>query len=76
MSLRALQVNEVNIQPIQLGDELWEFVEVDLAFTPVVFSLPVGRQLFGVVQRQTLAPILGRLRIGPSRHGQTLGQIV
>ena len=40
--LRA-DVNEVNVQPIDLSDELWQRVQLRLDFAPVVFFRPISR---------------------------------
>ena len=38
-------VNEVNVQPIDLGDELRQGVQPRLALAPVVFRRPIAREL-------------------------------
>ena len=38
-------VNEVNVQPIDLGDELRQGVQFRLALAPVVFRRPIAREL-------------------------------
>ena len=37
-------VDEVNVQPVDLGDELRQGVQLRLALTPVVISCPISRE--------------------------------
>src|SRR5215470_9479984 len=62
--LRA-NVNEVNIEPIDLGDELRESVQPRLALAPVVFGRPVARELLNRRELHALRRIRDRFPVRP-----------
>lgn len=68
-------MDEVNIEPIDRGQEMWETIELRLESTPVVLSLPVVDERFGILQADTLRPVGDSFRIRPSRSGQSLLQV-
>ena len=47
-------VNEMNVQPIDLGDELRQGVQPRLAFAPIVIRPPIAREL---LNRRELHPL-------------------
>ena len=68
-------MNEMEVQPVDLGDELVEPVERGFALAPVVFIGPVGGQLAGVVQRNPLGPVVHAFPLGPPGAGKPVTQI-
>src|SRR6201992_728424 len=69
-------VDEVDVQPIDLGQELGEAIELGLEAPPVVAALPVAGQRSGVLYANPLRPVAHRFRVGPSSSGQSLLQVV
>src|ERR671919_129251 len=67
--LRA-DVNEVNVQPIDLGDELRESLELRLALAPVVLCLPIACERLDRRELHALRRIVDGLRrlLGRDRH--------
>ena len=55
------------IEPIDLGGELVEAVELRLARTPVIVGRPVAADLLDPFQRRALAPVANQLRLRPAR---------
>src|ERR1700727_87958 len=74
--VRGSLVNEMNVQPVDFGDELVEAVERGLTRPPVVFVGPVARQLAGVRQRNALTPVVHAFGLPPSGARQTRPQII
>src|SRR5262249_36489670 len=70
--LRA-NVNEVDVQPVDLGDELRQGVQCRLASAPVVPGRPVAREFLNHCERHALRLIRDGLlpgaRSGPRRGG-------
>src|SRR5215211_3012125 len=64
--LRA-NVNEVNVQPVDLGHELRQGVQPRLDLAPVVLGRPVARELLHRRERHTLRLICDGLLFGPLR---------
>src|SRR4051812_47361132 len=62
-------VNEVDVEPINLGDELRQSVEPRLDIAPVVAGLPVLRELLHSGQLHALGLIGHGLLVGPLRCG-------
>jgi hypothetical protein len=60
-------VDEVDVQPIDLGDELREGVQVRFARAPVVVSHPIARELLDHGTRHALGLIRDGLPLGPVR---------
>ena len=58
-------VNEVNVQPIDLGDELRQRVQSRLNLAPVVFRPPITREGLHGRELHALRLIRNRLAIGP-----------
>ena len=79
--VRTRPVDEVNAEPIDLGDVLRKTVEVRLARPPVVPALPVVGEFAGIGQGYALVPVeLFAWRSGfgirPTGAGETFRQIV
>jgi hypothetical protein len=71
---RAL-VDEMDVETVDLGGELVEPVQRDLACAPVVFVGPVIGQLTGVTQRDALRPVVDAFGLRPSGAGQPVLQV-
>jgi hypothetical protein len=50
-------VDEVDVQPVDFGDEVRYGVESRLDFAPVIVSLPVAQNLLDGLERDTLRKI-------------------
>ena len=59
-------VNEMNVQPIDLGDELRQGVELGLALAPVVFRRPIAREFLHRRELHALRLICDRFPLRPS----------
>ena len=62
-------VNEMNVEPIDLGDELRQGVQLRLHFAPVVVCRPIAREFPHRRELHALRLIRDRLPFGPSRGG-------
>jgi hypothetical protein len=60
-------VDEVNVEPVELGDELREGVQLRLTGAPVVVRHPIAGQLLDHGQRHALGLIGDGLFLGPVR---------
>ena len=69
-------VDEVDVQPVDLGDELRQRVQVRLDRPPVVVRHPVARELLDHRERYALRLIRHGLRFRPPRGGDASTQIV
>jgi hypothetical protein len=69
-------VNEVNVQPVDLGDELRHGVELRLALAPVVVGHPVAREFLNHRERHALRLIRDRLLLGPVRGRDASTQVL
>ena len=67
--LRA-HMQEVDVEPVDLGGELIEAVEFCLTRAPVVAVSPIGADLPDPFQRRALAPVIDQLRLRPARAGE------
>src|SRR5258708_28367729 len=61
-------VNEMNVQPIDLGDELRQGVQFRLALAPVVICRPIAREFSNRRELHALRLICDGLLFGPSRR--------
>jgi hypothetical protein len=66
----------MNVQPIDLGDEVRQGVELRLAVTPVIVRLPVARQLLHERERHALRVVRHRLPLRPPRRHDTSTQVL
>ena len=74
-----LHVDEVDVQPVDLGLELRQRIQSRLAPAPVVLGCPVAGELLGRRQLHTLRPIGDEFPGGPARRRDTtaeLGQLL
>ena len=60
-------VDEVDVEPVDLGDELGQGVELRLALAPVVVRRPVAREFLERRERHTLRRVRDGLLLRPSR---------
>src|SRR5215208_5384739 len=73
--LRA-DVDEVNVQPIDLGDEVRQSLQFRLALAPVVLVVPVARERLHRRQLHALRGILDGLLLGPARRRDARPQVL
>ena len=73
--LRA-NVDEVDVQPVDLGDELRQGVQPRLARAPVVVRHPVARELLDHGERHALGLIGDGLLLGPVRGRDASTKVV
>jgi hypothetical protein len=59
-------VNEMNVQPVDLRDELWQGAEPGLALAPVVFAGPILRQVLHGLELHALRRVVDRLSFRPA----------
>jgi hypothetical protein len=69
-------VNEVNVEPVDLGDGLREGVQPGLTRAPVVVGHPVARELLDHGERHALGLIRDRLILGPVRGSNPSAKVV
>jgi hypothetical protein len=73
--LRA-NVDEVDVEAVDLGDELGERVQLRLAPAPVVLGRPVARELLHRGQRHALRVVRDGLLLGPLRRRDAPAEVV
>ena len=66
-------VDEVDIEPVDLGDELRQGIELRLGLAPVVVGAPVADELLELCQLDALRPVVDRLPVGPPRGRDAAG---
>ena len=69
-------VDEVDVQPVDLGDELRDGVQPRLALAPVVLVVPVARDRLHRLQLHALRGILDALLLGPARGRDAGAQVL
>ena len=72
----GFHVNELNVEPIDRGDEHRQRVESGLTLAPVVIGRPIGRKPLEHFQRHALRVIVDGFAVGPSRRLDALTHIV
>ena len=60
-----LHVNEVDVEPVDLGDELRKAVQLRLGLTPIVLGRPIARELLRRRELNALRRIGHRFALGP-----------
>src|SRR3989449_8087444 len=68
-------VNEMDVQPIDLGDELRIAIELRLDLAPIVFRRPIAGELLHRRERHALREIGDGLFFGPPRRFDPLAEI-
>lgn len=56
---RRPRMKKMDSLPINLGNKLWEVIQVGFLLAPVERMPPVRRQFFQVIDRNTSAPVIG-----------------
>ena len=74
LMLRA-NVNEMNVQPVDLGDELRQGVQPRLDLAPIVFRRPIAGELLHRRERHALRVISDGFLFGPARRVDALPQV-
>src|SRR5262245_54964335 len=69
-------MDEMNVETIDLGDEVRHRVEPRLGLTPVVFRAPVARQLLDGRERHALREIRDGFALGQARRKNTPAKIL
>src|SRR4051812_13096200 len=69
-------VDEVDVQPVDLGDEVGHRVEPGLALAPVVLPQPIARDRLDRRQLHALRRIVDGLLLGPARGRDTSTHVV
>ena len=73
--LRA-DVDEVDVEPVDFGDEIREGVQPRLDLAPVVFGRPIIGELLHRRELHALRVVVDRLAIGPSGRGNPPAEIL
>src|SRR3981189_2042670 len=68
-------VNEMNVEPVDLGDERRQGIEPRLRLAPVVIGLPVARELLDGRQLHALGWIGDGLLVRPTGGGDWPAQV-
>ena len=69
-------VDEVDVQPVDLGDELRQGVQSRLTGAPVVVGRPVAREVLHDRQGHALRVVLDRLLVREARAGEASPQVL
>ena len=73
--MTGLHVNEMNVDPVDLGHEHWQRVESSLHLAPVVIGPPVADDFLEFPKLIALRAICDGLLIGPPRFGNAPAEI-
>src|SRR4051794_11971620 len=68
-------VDEMDVETVDLGDELWQGVEPRFHLPPVVFGPPIAHYLLEFCELYALRPIINRLLVRPAGRGDTSAKI-
>ena len=68
-------VDEVNVEPVDLGHELRERVQLRFCLSPVVLGAPVADELLQFRELYALRPVIDRLPVRPSRRSNASAEI-
>jgi hypothetical protein len=74
--VRRLDVDEVDVDAIDLGDELRQRVQPRLDPSEVVLVQPVLRERLQRLQLNSLRPVFGQLLTRPACRGDALAEVV
>ena len=75
-SCREAHVNEMNVEPVDLGHELWQSIQLGFCRAPVVLLAPVTCQILHHRQRHALRVIGHRLALGPPGRAYAPAHVV
>ena len=73
LARRAL-VEEMDIEPVDLGDKLADGIETRFAAPPVIFDPPIGDQFPERRQPRALRPVVDRFFLGPAGLVEPVGK--
>jgi hypothetical protein len=73
--MRRTDVDEVNVQPVNLGDELRQRAEFRFRLAPVVICGPIPREFAHRRQRHALGLVRNGLALGPSGHFDAAAEV-
>src|SRR6266498_1815155 len=65
VSMRRARVNEMDIEPIERGDELREAVQLCFTNSPIVAFSPIAANVLNPRQWSALTPVMNRLGLRP-----------
>ncbi|MCY1231635.1 hypothetical protein D9M72_440920 [compost metagenome] len=68
-------VDEMNIQPVDVGQELRKRVKLSFRFAPIIAGLPVSHEVLERLLLDALGAILDGRAVGPARRRETASQI-
>src|SRR5580700_11042611 len=74
LMLRA-DVNELNVEPVDLGDEVRIGIQLRFDLAPVVFGLPVADELLNRREPHALRIVADGLLLGQACRGQAISEI-
>src|SRR5882757_50115 len=69
-------MDEVDVEPVDLGGELAETIEPRLAPAPIIGLGPIVADVFDPCQRRTLAPVVDQLGFRPAGPAQPGAEIL
>src|SRR3954470_2335830 len=69
-------MDEVDVEPVDLGDEIRKGAEPGLAPAPVVIGGPVASEVLHEGERHALRVVVDRLALGPPRRLDAPAQVV
>ncbi len=75
VEMRGADMQEVDVQPVDRGQELREVVQPRVGGRPVVVLKPVPAQFLEVGQRRALRPVAHSLRVRPPGPAQPFAQV-
>ena len=73
--LRA-NVNEVDVEAVDLGDELRQGIQLRLRLAPVVAGAPIFDERLELGELYALRLVIDRLAVGPARRGYAPAKLV
>ena len=74
--MRRAHVHEMDVEPVDFGDELREAIEQRFAASPIVRLGPIAADLLDPFARRALAPVADQLGLRPARPAQPRLQVV
>ena len=75
MLVLGADVNEVNVDSVDPGNELRQSVEPRFDLSPVIVGLPVAHQLLHGRERHALRVVIDRLLVWPPHHCEASAKV-
>src|SRR3954452_2594403 len=69
-------MNEMDIEPIDLGDEVWQILQSLLALAPVVLCRPIARECLHRRELHALRQIIDGFLVGPACGSDASTQVL